>query len=97
MVRRLLILLALVLAPALAQARGIEPRLVDYINKIVRRTRYRYDGASCGSPSAAPTNGLLTAADAYLPGEGNSPCGADWLTTTTSYGGVGGCCACASR
>lgn len=57
--------------------------------KIVRRTRYRYDGATCSSPSAAPTSGLLTAEDAYLVGSSGT-CGADWITTTLAYGGVGG-------
>ncbi|MEZ4539718.1 MAG: hypothetical protein R3C43_07005 [Chloroflexota bacterium] len=32
-------------------------------SKIVRRTRYRYDGATCNTPNTAPTNGLLTAED----------------------------------
>ena len=59
-------------------------------NKIIRRTRYRYDGAACTNPSATPTNGLLTAEDAYVPTFGVSCGGTDYNTTQYTYGGTGG-------
>ena len=54
-------------------------------SKIVRRARFRYDGATCGSPSTTPTRGQLTAEDHYLDSGGNSPCGATWVTTSYTY------------
>ena len=57
---------------------------------IVSRQRMHYDSTTCSPWAAIPTNGLLTAVDAYIPGGGNSSCGTNWLTTNISYGGDGG-------
>lgn len=53
------------------------------------RVRYRYDDAPCSNAAKTATTGLLTATDAYIPGNGNSTiCGSDWQTTRYYYGGA---------
>lgn len=54
-------------------------------DKIVRQTRFRYDGAACNAPNTTPTLGRLTAMDAYVPGFGISCGGTDYNTTTYTY------------
>ena len=54
-------------------------------SKIVRRTRYRYDGVDCDHASTAPTQGQLMATDAYVPGDGLSCGGTDYNTTSYTY------------
>lgn len=59
-------------------------------NIIISRQRSRYDNATCATPNALPTQGLLKYTDTYAPGDGTGTCGNDWLTTSYIYGGSGG-------
>ncbi|MCL4266141.1 MAG: hypothetical protein KJ069_23225 [Anaerolineae bacterium] len=57
----------------------------NHLERVINWTRTRYDNKSCADTSA-PTNGLATHVDHYLPGGGNGICNSDWLTSRSYYG-----------